>query len=234
MELPTDRVRPGVQSFKGGTLHFEFGREITRALKELVLETGTTLFMVLLSLYNILLSKISCQGDIVVGTPTAGRRHSDLADLIGMFINTLAVRCQPEVNKTFTTFLAEVSQRTLADFENQDYPFEDLVENVYVTRDTGRNPLFDTMFVLQNMNRSEIKIPGLKLMPYNYESRTSKFDLTLQAVEEGNTLLFTFEYCTSLFRAETIKRFIDYFRKIVTSVLKNTGQKIWEIEIIPE
>ncbi|NIM11854.1 MAG: AMP-binding protein, partial [Candidatus Aminicenantes bacterium] len=208
--------------------------EETAALDQLALTESTSLYMVLLSLYTIFLAKITGQEDIVVGTPVAGRNHADLQQIIGMFVNTLGIRNYPGGKKTFSEFLQEVKKRALEAFENQDYPFEELVEKVAVTRDAGRNPLFDTMFVLQNMDRSEIKIPGLKLLPYNYESRISKFDLTLIAVEAGNGLRFIFEYCTRLFRAETIERFIGYFRKIVTSALKNTGQKIWEIEIIPE
>ncbi|NIM16760.1 MAG: AMP-binding protein, partial [Candidatus Aminicenantes bacterium] len=151
-----------------------------------------------------------------------------------MFVNTLGIRNYPEGEKTLSEFLQEVKKRTLEAFENQDYPFEELVEKMAVTRDAGRNPLFDTMFVLQNVDRSEIKIPGLKLLPYNYESRISKFDLTLIAVEAGNGLRFIFEYCTRLFKVETIERFIGYFRKIVTSGLENVGQKMCEIEIVPE
>nr|NIM13090.1 AMP-binding protein [Candidatus Aminicenantes bacterium]NIM84716.1 AMP-binding protein [Candidatus Aminicenantes bacterium]NIN19086.1 AMP-binding protein [Candidatus Aminicenantes bacterium]NIN42988.1 AMP-binding protein [Candidatus Aminicenantes bacterium]NIN85731.1 AMP-binding protein [Candidatus Aminicenantes bacterium] len=234
LNLPTDFVRPPIQSFKGSGIDFKLNSEQGTSLKKLALEEDVTLFMLLLAIYNIFLSKLSSQEDIVIGTPIAGRRHPDLQQIIGMFVNTLALRNYPSGRKTFREFLNELKKRTLNAFENQEYQFEDLVENVYVTRDTGRNPLFDTMFALQNMNRSEIKIPGLKLMPYNYESRTSKFDLTLQAVEERNTLLFTFEYCTRLFKAETIKRFIGYFRKMVTSVSENVSQKICEIEIVPE
>ncbi|NIQ70740.1 MAG: AMP-binding protein, partial [Candidatus Aminicenantes bacterium] len=234
IHLPTDYPRPAVQSFKGRTISFEISEEETAALDQLALTESISLYMVLLSLYIIFLAKITGQDDIVVGTPVAGRNHADLQQIIGMFVNTLGIRNYPGGEKPFSEFLQEVKKRTLEAFENQDYPFENLVEKVAVTRDAGRNPLFDTMFVLQNVDRSEIKIPGLKLRPYNDESKISKFDLILQAVETGNGLGFTFEYCTRLFMTDTIERFIGYFRKIVTSVLKNTGQKIWEIEIIPE
>ncbi|NIM18572.1 MAG: non-ribosomal peptide synthetase, partial [Candidatus Aminicenantes bacterium] len=234
IHLPTDYPRPAVQSFEGRTISFEISEEETGALDQLALRESTSLYMVLLSLYTIFLAKITGQEDIVVGTPVAGRNHVDLQQIIGMFVNTLGIRNYPEGEKTLSEFLQEVKKRALEDFENQDYPFEELVEKIAVTRDAGRNPLFDTMFVLQNMDRSEIKIPGLKLLPYNYESRISKFDLTLIAVEAGNELRFIFEYCTRLFKVETIERFIDYFRKTVTSGLENVGQKICEIEIVPE
>ncbi|MCP5054762.1 MAG: AMP-binding protein, partial [bacterium] len=124
---------------------------------------------------------------------------------------------------------------TLTGFENQDYPYEDLVEQVVVNRDVSRNPLFDTMFVLQNVETVKIAIPGLKLSPYNHRYETSKFDLTLIGQQAEDKLLFTFEYSTKLFRESTIERFIRYFKKIISSVLyegkKNTG--ISEIDILP-
>jgi amino acid adenylation domain-containing protein len=234
LHLPTDYPRPAVQSFKGRAISFEISEGETAALAQLALTESTSLYMVLLSLYTVFLAKITGQEDIVVGTPVAGRSHMDLQQITGMFVNTLGIRNYPGGGKTFSEFLQEVKEKTLKAFENQGYPFEELVEKVSVTRDAGRNPLFDTMFVLQNVDRSEIKIPGLKLKPYNYKSRISKFDLTLRTVEAGNRLRFTFNYCTGLFRAAAIERFVGYSREIVASVLKNTGQKIGEIEIIPE
>jgi amino acid adenylation domain-containing protein len=195
---------------------------------------NTSLYIVLLSLYTIFLSRITGQEDIVVGTPVAGRRHADVQPIIGMFVNTLGIRNYLEGRDTVGGFLQEVKERALESFENQDYPFEDLVENLEIKRDTGRNPLFDVMFTLQNMERTDIEIPALKLIPYNYEKKTSKFDLTLHAVESENGLQFTFEYCTRLFREETVERFTRYFRRTVASVLTGTGQKIWEIEILAE
>jgi len=137
------------------------------------LTKGATLYMVLLSLLNVLLSKISGQEDIVVGSPVAGRRHFDLEYVIGVFVNTLALRNYPFGEKTFDVFLREVKARILEAQENQDYPFEDLVEKAAVKRDAGRNPLFDVMFVLQNVDFPEIEITGLKLTPYDYERRIS-------------------------------------------------------------
>ncbi|HLP57400.1 MAG TPA: amino acid adenylation domain-containing protein, partial [Candidatus Deferrimicrobium sp.] len=122
---------------------------------------------------------------------------------------------------------------TLAAFENQEYPFENLVEKVVVNRDTGRNPLFDVIFVLQNIENVEIAIPGLLLKSYEFQSKISKFDLTLAAVENGNKVVFSIEYCTALFKEETVKRFIRYFNKLISSMLEEPGQKIFEMEILP-
>ena len=232
IELPTDYARPVVQSFAGGTVSFEIDGGAVNSLKALGLETGSTLFMVLVALYNIFLAKLGNGEDIVIGTPVSGRGDEDLEHIIGMFVNTLALRNCPLGEKTFIDFLEEVRERTLRAFENQDYPYEDLVEEAGVVRDAGRNPLFDTVFVLQNIGIGEMAIPGLTLEPYELESNTSKFDLTLVAVESEETLQFVFEYCTALFKPATIERFITYFKNIVSGVIEDKHKRLWELEIL--
>jgi len=232
LNLPCDYPRPIMQSFEGEVLSFELPAQSARALNQLALDTDTTLYMVLLAIYNVLLSKLSGQEDIVVGTPGAGRRHADLDRIIGMFVSTLAMRNYPEGNKKFIDFLAELKQTTLETFENQDYPFEELVDKLAINRDAGRNPLFDVMFAMQNMNVSEIEIPGLHLKPYPFFNETSIFDLNLHCIEIEKKLLFTLEYCTKLFETATIERFISYFREVISIVTGNPGIKITDIEII--
>jgi tyrocidine synthetase-3 len=234
LDLPTDYPRPLVQDFFGGSISFEIGAEETNALKSLADEQGVTRFMLLLSLYTVCLSRLSGQEDIVVGTPIAGRRHADLQSLIGILVNTLVLRYFPLGPKPFTQFLQEVKESTVKAFENQDYLYEDLVEKVDLQRDTGRNPLFDTMFSLQDFDALIIEIPGLKVQPLDSETRMSKFDLTLTAVEKEENLLFIFEYRTRLFKQETIRRFIGYFRKIISTVLGCHDIRISRIEIIDE
>jgi len=234
LSLPTDYPRPRVQSFEGVTIGFVIGEEETSVVGELALREEASLFMVLLAIYNVLLLKLTGQEDIVVGSPVAGRRHADLEPIIGMFVNTMALRNFPKADQPFINFLREVRERTLPAFENQEYPFEELVENVAIRRDASRNPLFDVVFVLQNMDISEVEIPGLKLRPYGFESKIAKFDMTLQAVEVGDTISFTLEYCTKLFKKETVERFIRYFKKIVSSVKENSLKKIRDIELFSQ
>jgi tyrocidine synthetase-3 len=238
LNLPTDFLVPVVQSFEGDTLCFEIGRAGTTGLNRLALARGATLYMVLLAVFNILLARLSGEEDIVVGTPTAGRRHEELESIMGVFVNTLALRNYPKADRTFVGFLDELKHKTLAAFENQDYPFEDLVERVVLERDVGRNPLFDVMFTLQNFlaEPQEIlkeEIFG-KVSQYRYENRVSKFNLTLSGMERGESLFFEVEYCRKLFKAETILRFIDYFKGVVSAVLASVDQKIAEIEIMSE
>ena len=199
LNLPGDYARPLVQEFEGAAIRFPIGNETTEKLKTLALEEGVTLYMLLLAVYNVLLAKISGQEDIVVGSPLAGRRRADLENVIGMFVNTLPIRNYPQGNITFKDFLKDLKTRTLNAFENQDYPFEELVQQAEVTRDVSRNPLFDVMFTFQNIEGLSEEIPGLqspegtlKLTPYEYENKIAKFDLILNAEESDNKILFSF------------------------------------------
>jgi len=245
LNLPLDFPRPGYLSFEGSTLDFTLNREETEHLKDIVKEHDITLYMGLLAIFNILMVKLSGQEDIIVGTPIAARRHPDLEPIIGMFVNTLAIHLYPTGTKSLVAFLKEVKTQTLDAYENQEYPFEELVGKQLDQRDTSRNPLFDIMLVLQNMNtgstvqekETEFKIdqplqPGF---PGEYEntSQTVKFDLILTAVERNHELFLSFQYCTRLFKKETVERFIIYFKKIVSIIVKDPGIKISEIEIIP-
>jgi amino acid adenylation domain-containing protein len=239
LSLPYDYPRPALQRFEGNTEGFELDTRETRRLKELALKQGTTLFMVLLAVYNIFLSKVSGQEDIVVGTPIAGRQHGDLESIIGMFVNTLALRSYSWGKKRFTEYLEEIKQKTLKAFENQDYPFEELVEMVFTHRDLSRNPLFDVMFVLQNIlgpreDEAKPTMQDIKITPRPVEEGASKFDLSLFAAEREERLYLTFEYCTRLFKDETLARFIKYINAIILSVIENPGKKISEIGIIWE
>ncbi|MCP4151745.1 MAG: AMP-binding protein, partial [bacterium] len=200
-----------------------------------------------------LLSKLSGQDDIIVGTPTAGRRHADLENIIGMFVNTLAMRNYPEGGKTIEEYLGEVKENTLQAFENQEYQFEELVEKLSVRRDTARNPIFDVMFNLLNQSTPSstssrsgtppattfAKESGSDANGTQYRNApggatTSKFDLTLSGFNVGDSLFFDFEYCTKLFKKKTIERFVTYFARIMQTISKAPHQKIGKIEIITE
>ncbi len=234
LNLPTDYPRPPVQSYEGRHMSFEISQGEVAALKDLAQREKTTLFMVLLAVFDVFLFKLSGQEDVVVGIPVAGRQHSALKYLLGMFVNTLALRNFPVKQKTFREFLQEVKEKAVQAFENQDFQFEDLVELLNVDRDTSRNPIFDVKFVLQNFESSELRLPDLKLTSFAYENKTSKFDLSLDVIEAGQRLLFTFEYCSRLFKSETIDRFANYFNKILSSLIKNCKRKLADVEMITE
>jgi amino acid adenylation domain-containing protein/non-ribosomal peptide synthase protein (TIGR01720 family) len=238
LDLPGDYPRPPVQSFEGSIIRFELTSRQTAALNSLAREQGVTLYMLLLAITNIFLAKISNREDIVIGTPIAARRHMDLEKIIGMFVNTLALRHAVPTDQAFKTFLKNVKEKTLKAFENQDYPFEDLVEKAGAERDMSRNPLFDVMFILQNMFDTRKTTPAkekadMKIKASPDEHQISKFDLTLSSSERGEKLYFSMQYCTRLFKEATILRFIDYFKQLVISVIAEPGKKIGEMEIIP-
>jgi amino acid adenylation domain-containing protein len=174
-----------------------------------------------------------------VGTPTAGRRHTDLEKIIGMFVNTLVLRHYPSPSQPFPHFLAGVKERTLKAFENQDYPFENLVEKLVKKRDASRNPLFDVFFVLQSQVRDQAAAgnrgdyTGLEVLSaIPMEKTTSPFDLVLEAAELGERIRFSFQYCRKLFQAAAIRRMTGYFNAVLHAVTENPGIKISGIEII--
>ncbi len=234
LNLHIDFPRPAIRDFAGRMLAFEIEPEATAALNKLARRHEATLYMVLLAAFNILLARLNGQEDIVVGTPTAGRRHAELQGIIGMFVNTLALRNYPCGEKLFDHFLGEVKTGALSAFDNQEYPFENLLEKVEINRDAGRNPLFDVMFALHNVEAAEVEIPGLKLGPYKYENRTAKFDLTLLATEVGEKLFFVVEYGTKLFKEETINKYIRYFQAIIASLVAEPSIQLSEIAILAE
>ncbi len=238
LNLPIDYTRPVLQVFDGNSLSFEISAQDTRALKEIASQGNATIFMVLLAIFNVLLAKLGNQEDVVVGTPIAGRRHADLEKLIGMFVNTLALRHYPSGELSFREFLRIVNLHTLDAFENQEYPFEELVEKSNVNRDMGRNPLFDVMFSLLNIHDSRdenfaSQEQAEKQADNNYKNRSSKFDLSLYAMEVGPQLHFYFEYSTTLFKPQTIQRMITYFKEILSHIITSPATKLLDINWLP-
>lgn len=234
LSLPVDFKRPSVKSNSGSNEGFSLSKDETAGLKLIGDQESATIFMVTLSIFNILLSKLSSQEDIVVGTPVAGRDHADLEGVMGMFVNTLTLRNYPKGNMSFMEFLAELKQKTLACFDNQAYPYEQLIEELNVVRDMSRNSLFDVMFTFQNFKREELIIPGLTLKPFSTGHSVSKFDLTLRAQESDDQLYLNFEYSTDLFTKETIRRFISYFKRMVGEVLDEPTKKLSQINMLSE
>ncbi|SFB46080.1 non-ribosomal peptide synthetase, partial [Clostridium frigidicarnis] len=235
LNLPYDHERPVIQSFEGEVVNFEADEKITQKLRKLTRETETTMHMVLLSAFYILLSKYSQQEDIVVGAPISGRPHADLENIMGMFVNTLALRNKPEGNKKYIDFLNEVKENSLKAYENQSYQLEALVEKLSVRGDTSRNPLFDVMFsMIETDTNINNRLGGLILKPYNEQSKVSKIDLTLDVLEEGRTLKFSMEYCSKLFNKETIERLCKHYISILGNITKNSEIKISEIDLLCE
>jgi iturin family lipopeptide synthetase A len=231
-ELPNDFKRSVLRNYEGDFVRFGTSINQTKKLKKIAASQGATVYTVLVAALNILLSKLTNQEDIVIGTPVAGRENADLEHLIGMFVNTICLRNYPQGNKYFNEFLTEVKSKSLACFENQSYQFEELINDIKLDRDESRNPLFDVMFVYQNYEESKQKMEGLTLKPENYKHASSRFDLTLLAVDEEDQLFFRFIYSTELFKKETAERFVAYFERIINSIVENDNILLSDIEII--
>jgi amino acid adenylation domain-containing protein len=235
-ELPdsdifTDFPRPPVQSFKGEQITFTLEKELIEKIYRLIKETGTTLYMMLLAVYTILLSRYTGRNDIVVGSPVAGREHGDFENIIGVFINALSMRNFPGEELTFREFLEEVKKNTIQAFENQGYPFDNLLEKLDIKVDTGRNPIFDTELVVQNMDTPQLEIKGIKFVPYDYDPGVTQVDIALYVIESEKEIHFNLFYCTALFKRATMERFITYFKEVVSAVVKNRDIKLKNIEI---
>lgn len=234
LDMPYDYLRPKTQNFEGDSIIFEFPKELTLKLRDICSTYDTTMYMLLLSVYNIILSKYSGQEDIIVGSVIEGRNHPDLKNIIGMFVNTLAMRNQPNGDKHFNAFLKEVKQNALDAYDNQDYQFDELIEKLNIHRNASRNPLFDVVFSLHNMNIPVLEVGNLTLMPYEYKVNVAKFDMSLYAEEKNDTISFNLEYCTKLFKNETMEKFIEHFTAIAHQIAEDPNIKLKDITLLSD
>lgn len=231
LELPTDFQRPSVQQFDGDEWTFEIHSDLLAKVKQLCSSQGTTLYMTLLAAYQVFLSKYTGQEDIIVGSPIAGRSHVDLENIVGMFVNTLALRGQPKAEESFLSYLKQVKESVLQAYANADYPFEELIEKLDLERDMSRHPLFDTLFSLQNMEMSALQMSDLEIFPYENGQKSAKFPLSW-LLTEGESLYVTIEYSTKLFKQETIQRMANHFERLLTQVIAYPEESIGHLEWI--
>ena len=234
LDLPTDRPRPPVQTFRGRTQPFELSETLTQQIKKLSSQSGTTLFMTLLAAFITLLGRYSNQEDIVVGSPIASRNRSELERIIGFFANTLVLRVEISGNPSFRELLRRVRQVTLDAYSHQDLPFEKLVEELQPERNLSYNPLFQVMFVLQNAGSEDWEFPGLILTPLQIENVTAKFDLTLAMEERESGLRGVLEYNSDLFDATTITRMLGHFQMLLAGIVANPEYPISKLPLLTE
>ena len=197
-------------------------------------QLGVTPYMLLLSVYYILLSKYSSQEDIVVGSPIVGRNIAELYNLIGMFVNTLAMRANIDSNLGFKDFLSYIKDMCLNNYKYQDYPFDELVDKLKIQRDTSRNPLFDVMFIYQNNGNATADFGDIKTEYFTPDTKISKFDLSLEVIPENDILNLSFEYATALFNKQFIEDLSKHYSNILTSCLDNLNIKISNICMLSE
>ncbi|HEX2957142.1 MAG TPA: amino acid adenylation domain-containing protein, partial [Chitinispirillaceae bacterium] len=235
LELPTDHPRPAQQSYTGNVLSVKIDKYLTKRLKDLSQRNETTLFMTLLAGWAVLLSRLSGQKDIIIGTPSANRGRREIEDLIGFFVNTLALRFDLSGLLNTGKLLAHVKERTLEAQSNQDIPFEQVVEIVNPVRSLAHSPLFQIMFAWQNHEKATQKIMNLKIEPFEEIAHsTSQFDLTLSLGETDDTITGGLEYATSLFERETVERIISYYLVLLDGMATEESLPVDRLPLLPE
>jgi amino acid adenylation domain-containing protein len=234
LELPTDRPRPAIQSFRGGRVNFALGAELSKELESLSRREGATLFMTLLTAWQALLSRYSGQTGICVGTPIAGRTRAEVEGLIGFFVNTLVIRADLSGDPPFTTALRRVKEACLGAYAHQDAPFEKLVEELGPERSLTQTPLFQVCFVFQNVSIPSLDLQDLKLSPFDMERVTAKFDLTLILNGRNGALEGEIEYSADLFNAATVRGMLESFRTLIDGVADKPERRISQLQLLNE
>ena len=232
LNMPTNYPRPSVQSFEGSNYHTKLSKEVFDKVNKVAKELNITPYMLMLSVYYILLSKYTSQDDIVVGTPIVGRELPELSNVLGMFVNTLALRNKIDHTLTFEEFTKSIKENCLNSFKNQSYPFDMLVKDLNVKRDTSRNPLFDVMFVYQNNGYPKINFKDANAEYFVPDNNIAKFDLTLEIIPIDDEYSLRFEYCTKLFNEDFIKRLSIHYINILNAILENNEIKIADIDML--
>ena len=234
LDLPTDRPRPVVQSSRGAKQSLLLPTRLSEGLRALSRREGITLFATILAAFQALLARYTGQLDIVVGSPIAGRTRTETEELIGFFVNTLALRTDLSGDPTFRELLRRVREVTLGAYAHQHIPFEQLVEELQPERDISRTPVFQVVLAMQNVPRHTLELPGLRLRSEAADSGTAKFDLTLFVFEQGSDLNVALEYCTDLFDAGTATRLLGHFRTLLEGVLADPERRLSELPLLTE
>ncbi|PGN43190.1 non-ribosomal peptide synthetase, partial [Bacillus cereus] len=234
LNLPADFPRPDVQSFDGKTFEFELNINLLNKLKDYSMKHGLTLYMSLLSVYFVLLSKYTGQDDLIVGTPISGRIHSNIERITGLFVNTLPIRKVVGRTASFAQFCQEVKRDMLGMLNHQQYPIDELAKQLKLNRDPSRNPIYQTVFALQDVKESYELSEGVKMSIVDTDYNTSKVDLTLEAAVLNDCLGCRFEYSTSLFRKETIEQMAKHFEHLIETMVADPHQIISEIGLLSQ
>ncbi|HEX8696633.1 MAG TPA: amino acid adenylation domain-containing protein [Longimicrobium sp.] len=231
LELPTDRPRPPAVSHRGGH-SFRHVEGIAGPLRALALEEGTTLFAVLLAAFRVVLMRHSGQGDVVVGTPVAGRTRREVEEIVGFFVNTLALRTDLSGDPAFRELVRRERESLLDAFQHQELPFERVVEELRIPRDLSRNPVFQALFSLQNARSDRLALGGVEVDFQPVEYRSAKFDLAFEVVEEDADLVVQAQWMEDLFDAPTAERLVDHFLRVLETVSEDPGLRRSEIDLM--
>ena len=234
LALPADMPRPAVQTFRGATHDFTLAAGLAAELNGLSRREGVTLFMTLLAAFSALLTRHTGQEDLVVGTAIANRDQAATEDLIGMFVNTLPMRVDTSGDPGFVDLLGRVREVALGAYAHQALPFEKLIDELRLKRDTSRSPLVQVMLILQNAPTSKLELPGLTLTPFVSASRAAKLDLILSITEDVGVLRCALEYNTDLFKAATVERLAAHFRTLLEGIAADPRRRLSELPIMTD
>ncbi|TQV86011.1 non-ribosomal peptide synthetase [Aliikangiella coralliicola] len=239
LNLMTDFPRPGVQSFTGANLSFSFDSQLTKSLQQFSEKHSCTLYMTLLSAFKVLMYRYTGQEDICVGSPIANRQYGETEKLVGMFVNTLALRSQIKDQDTLADLVSKVKDTCLEAYENQDTPFEKIVDLLRPQRNMAMSPLFQVMFVLQNTDldrtkRGEVEKQNLpfEIEDFSLDNEISQFDLTFEFAEVENGLSGSIQYCKALFKPETISRMVEHFTTLCQVLMNEPDTPIAALDYV--
>ncbi len=234
LELPLDGRRRGEQTFAGASHGFDMGRDLLEGLTRLARESGTTLYMVLLAAYQVLLGRYARQDDFAVGSPAGGRPRRELEGSIGMFVNVLAMRADLSGDPGFLELLERVRRTTTEAYEHQELPFEQLVGELGIERDVSRSPVFQAVFALQSYGRREgTRWSGLSAEPVLFEARATRFDLELFLTEQPGGMGGLFVYNSDLFDAATVEGMAAQLETLLRAVVAAPAARISELDVLP-
>ena len=234
LELPTDRTRPAVQTFKGKRQSLTLSRTLSDNLEELSRQEHATLFMVLLAAFYVLLHRYTERDDLAVGSPTAGRTRKETEGLIGVFSNTLVLRTDLSGDPSFRELLTRVREVVSSAYEHQELPFEKLIEELNPARDLSHTPLFQVLFAFEYVPNPSLNLPGLAVSSTEVDSGTANFDLTLSVTQADGSLTASLEYNTDLFEVATIGRMLGHFETLLQGVVTNPDRRLSAVPLLTE
>ncbi|MGB3469107.1 MAG: amino acid adenylation domain-containing protein, partial [Cyclobacteriaceae bacterium] len=233
LKLPYDGIRPPILDWRGKKLEFKIDRNKTLNLRSLAAKYECSLFVVMLSIYQLLLSKYSGQSSLITGIPVSGRNHPDLLSLYGMFVNNIAIKADLTEDISFSDYLLRNKVIVRSALDNQDYPFDFLIEKLEMKADPGRNPVFDTMFNYQNIGSMNFRTETLSIEKFFFDPGFSRFDVSMEIFDsEEDHLIYAIEYSDCLFQESTIKRFSEHFELLISSILDRPDKKISELSLL--
>lgn len=232
LEIPTDFNRPVIRSFNGGNLIKFIDIGLVEKIREFSAKESKTVYTFMLTVFIVLLNKYTSQEDVVVGTAVSVRNHPDLQKIVGMFVNTIPLRVKTTDCEKFVDLLEQVSNILLLTMENQEYPFEKIVEDLKIKPKLSRNQLFDVMFIMQSVDSFKLEIEGASTKKIIIEEDRAKFDITLTVYEDGEDICLNFEYSTDLFKRRTIERMANHYENLLSECIDKYLRNVDEISMI--